>query len=255
VLVFEGFEKVKDEQSRKRWFASTGTSLIILVVVGIGVAFLAKQQVQKASAEPEIDVSFSSSPEPEEAKKEPPPPPPPPPPKTSAPKKRPGKAAPVQPTVIPEQRPSEAIPTGDREAPDEIEEFGDGELGGGIAETPAPPPPPPPPPVVDEKDEPTPDPIDEIDTAFARAEPMPGNEMPVYPEVARIKGTEAHVRLKVRISAAGDVTDVEVLSGDEPFASAAVAAVRTWRWRPATDDGTEVASTRVVDIPFRLQSR
>jgi TonB family protein len=79
--------------------------------------------------------------------------------------------------------------------------------------------------------------------------------LPTYPESARKKGVEAHVRLKIRISAAGDVVDVELVSGDEPFASAAIAAVKAWRYRPASDEGRPVASTRLVDIPFRLGTR
>jgi len=59
--------------------------------------------------------------------------------------------------------------------------------------------------------------------------------------------------LKVRISATGEVVDVQLIRGDEPFASAAIAAVRTWRYRPAQLDGRAVAFTRRVQIPFRIR--
>jgi protein TonB len=252
-FVFDGFEQVKDENARKRWFASAGTSLVIYAVIGVGLLFLARQAVGKATEEPELDVTFQSSPEPEEMKKEAPPPPPP---KAAAPKvKRPGRAAPVQPTVIPEGRPSEAEPTGPRDGSDEPEEFGDGgELGGMETKIVAPPPPPPPPPVI-ERHEKTPDPVDEIDTAFVRAVPSKSNVVPTYPEAMRHKGVEATVRLKVRISDQGDVVDVKVIEGEEPFVAAAIAAVQTWHYRPATDDGRAVASTRLVQIPFRLPTK
>jgi protein TonB len=255
VLVFEGFEQVKDAQSGKRWLASSGTSIVIVIVVGVIIAVIAKQQVSAAKEEPEIDVTFKSADEPPPP--DPTPPPPPPPPTKQAPRvKKPGKVAPAQPTVIPEARPTEADPGEGGGAHEAIEEFGDGELGGITKEevAPPPPPPPPPPPVV-EDDGPAPDPIQEKDTSFVRAEARSGNPQPVYPESARKKGTEAVVRLKVRISPEGEVTDVKLVEGDEPFATAAIEAVKTWRWKPATDDGKPVASTRLVDIPFRLQSR
>jgi TonB family protein len=76
----------------------------------------------------------------------------------------------------------------------------------------------------------------------------------VYPKDVRNKGVEADVILRITISVNGDVADVEVLSGDEPFASAAVAAVKTWRYRPATVDGVAVPVKRKVKIPFRIQT-
>jgi TonB family protein len=71
----------------------------------------------------------------------------------------------------------------------------------------------------------------------------------------RHKGVEAEVVLKIEISEQGDVVDVQVVRGDEPFLTAAIAAVKTWKYSPAVDDGTPVASTRVVKIPFRLNAR
>jgi protein TonB len=245
--VFEGFEEVKDEQARKRWFASTGTSLIIVVVVGAGLVLLARQQVAKAHVEKEIDVSFKASAEPELEKK---PPPPPPPPVATKKAKRPGRAAPATVAVIPDAAPTEAEPTGAATAHETYDELGDGDET--KAPEPPPPPPRPPPPPVEEK---IPDPISEIDTAFVAARAMSGNTVPTYPESARKKGAEAVIKMKVRISATGEVTEVTLLSGDEPFAAAAIAAVKTWRYRPATDNGKAVASTRIVSIPFRLHSR
>lgn len=246
--MFEGFEQVKDEQARKRWFASTGTSLIVVAVVGAGLVLLARQQVAKAADEKEIDVTFQAAPEPEMEKKPPPPPPPPPPSVKRT--KRPGKAAPAQPTVIPDSAPTEAEPTGQQASHEAYDEFGDGEET--KAPPPLPPPPPPPPPVEDVK---VPDPISEVDTSFVAARALSNNTVPAYPESARKKGAESVIKLKVRISAAGEVTEVTLLSGEEPFAAVAIAAVKSWRYQPATDNGTPVASTKIVSIPFRLQSR
>lgn len=252
-VVFDGFEETKDKQSRKRWFASTGTSLVILIILGgVGVV-LASQASPAPHREPEIDVSFQSMPEEEAAKK--PPPPPPPPPKTQQPRaKRPGKVAPPTVTAIPEERPSEAEPTGQHMDAEPIEEFGEGgELGGMPQDlrSPAPPPPPPPPKI----EEGIPDPIQEVDPTFTAARPRGSNLLPAYPEKMRHKGVEAEVVLKIEISETGDVVDVQVVRGDEPFLTAAIDAVKTWKYSPAIDDGTPVASTRVVRIPFRLNAR
>lgn len=244
--MFGGFEKEKDEQARKRWFASGGISLVIYALVGVVVIYVARSTVKKATAEPPIDVSFRSSVEADEA---PPPPPPPPPPTTTKRPKRPGKPAPARPTMIPEERPEEGDPTGG--GPSEaFEEFGDGELGGLGTEAGPPPPPPPPPPKI----EAVPDPIDEVDPSVTPAKAIGGNAAPEYPKEARGKGLEADVVLRITISERGAVIDVDVLSGDEPFASAASAAVRTWRYRPATVDGSPVPVKRKVKIPFRIQT-
>jgi len=248
--VFGGFEQETDAQSRKRWFASTGTSVLIFVAVAVGLAILAKQTASEAKEEPPIDVTFRGAPEIEE--KEAPPPPPPPPPKSSTPRaKKPGKLAPLQPTIIPETRPDEATPTGKFDATaDQGEEFGDGELGGATTE-PAPPPPPPPAPVREDR---IPDPVSEIDPGVVAPHASSSNAMPVYPEAARKKGLEAEVILKIKISAKGDVIAVEIIRGDEPFASAAKAAVETWHYTPAVIDGKSSAFVKLVKIPFRLHA-
>ncbi len=257
--MFEGFEQTTDAQSKKRWMASTGMSIVVVVILGIGGIVLAKTSSAPKAPEREIDVTFHAADEPEE--KKPPPPPPPPPPTASKPRpKRVGKVAPVAPTVVPEARPREAEPTGPRaELPDEIEEFGDGEDLGGLtkAREEIKVPVPVPVPVADDRDDDIkdPDPIHEKDTDYVQAKAMSGNAYPAYPEKMRHQGVEAEVKLKVRISAAGEVVKVDVVSGDEPFLSAAIDAVKTWRYQPATDKGTAVASTRLVSVPFLLRVR
>jgi TonB family protein len=83
--------------------------------------------------------------------------------------------------------------------------------------------------------------------------PLPGNTLPAYPDAARKAGRQGDVILKVHISATGEVTEVELIRGEEPFASVAIAAVRTWRYRPATVDGRPSPFTRRVQIPFRIR--
>ena len=246
--MFGGFEQPRDEKSRKRWFASAGTSLAIYVAVGIGLLILARQTVAKAKEEAPIDVTFHSAPDtPEPIKAEAPPPPPKPGPRP----KRPGKVAPVQPKAIPTDRPEEGDPTGTG-TDDEIgPEYGDGD---GTEEhhaptpLPPPPPPPPPPPAL-----PPPPPVEERDDVVLPVA-MSSNQVPAYPEAARRKGQQGDVVLVLKISATGAVIDVQVVRGDEPFLAAALAAVKSWRYRPAMIDGQPAPFTRRVKIPFRIRT-
>ncbi|QSQ12945.1 TonB family protein [Myxococcus landrumensis] len=80
-----------------------------------------------------------------------------------------------------------------------------------------------------------------------------GNQQPEFPQEARAAGREGMVVLKLVVTAQGEVRDVTVMRGEEPFASAALRAVRTWRYRPAMLEGQPVAVYRVVKVPFRLR--
>lgn len=79
---------------------------------------------------------------------------------------------------------------------------------------------------------------------------------PAYPESARAAGAEGVVRLRVEVLEDGAVGEVEIVgsSGSTVLDDAAVAAVRSWRFEPATADG---APRRVrVDLgPIRFLIR
>lgn len=237
--MFQGFEQVSDGTAGKRWFASTGTALLICGGVAAGIIVLSKQAIQRVIAEPVLEVTFRAAPEPE-VKVEPSPPPPPPP--KSPRQKRAGKVAPTQPVDIPDEVPEEAEPTGEVDGGDP-DEYGDG--GDGVATTPEPPPAP----VI-----PDPDPIQESDPGVIAARALADNRLPIYPEAARRNGVEAVVILHIEIDADGSVVSVAVVRGDEPFASAAVLAVKSWHYEPARIDGQAVAVSRRIKIPFRLHS-
>ncbi|RKG95443.1 energy transducer TonB [Corallococcus carmarthensis] len=85
-------------------------------------------------------------------------------------------------------------------------------------------------------------------------EPLSANLIPEYPSDARSKGLEGLVILKGVVEADGRVTSLKVMRGDEPFASAALAAVRTWRFKPAVVSGQPTAVFRIFKVPFRLKS-
>jgi TonB family protein len=77
--------------------------------------------------------------------------------------------------------------------------------------------------------------------------------LPVYPEEAQRARLEGLVVLKVVIDEHGKVGNVEVLrSVGHGFDEAAVAAVRQWRFRPATRDGKPIKVVHVIPFEFRL---
>ncbi len=78
-----------------------------------------------------------------------------------------------------------------------------------------------------------------------RPERWLGGAQIVYPEEARAAGIEGQVTVRYRIRSDGSVDHVEVVTSDPPgvFDDAAVLAVRTWRYQPATVDG------KPVDVP------
>jgi protein TonB len=81
---------------------------------------------------------------------------------------------------------------------------------------------------------------------------LPGSKVPQYPADARAARKSGTVILKLVIFADGTVGDVRVVAGEEPFASAAVAAVKSWRYEPARLNGRPIAVYREVRIPFKL---
>jgi protein TonB len=84
-------------------------------------------------------------------------------------------------------------------------------------------------------------------------EPSEDNEQPEYPEIARASGLEARVVLKIVVEASGKVGRLQVLRGEEPFLSAATAAVKTWTYEPARLDGEPITVFKIVDLKFRLR--
>jgi TonB family protein len=67
----------------------------------------------------------------------------------------------------------------------------------------------------------------------------------VYPELARKMNLTGTVKLEVVVAPNGSVKDAKVVGGHPVLASAALDAVRKWRFEPA---GAE--STGIVDFKF-----
>jgi protein TonB len=99
--------------------------------------------------------------------------------------------------------------------------------------------------------EPEPEPIRLPENAIP-PKPLTGNVKPNYPLEAKRRGLTSTVLLKVIISTKGNVTKVEILRGEEPFASEAVKAVKNWKYTPAYYKNKPITVYRIIKIPFKL---
>jgi protein TonB len=78
--------------------------------------------------------------------------------------------------------------------------------------------------------------------------------VPAYPPAARAGRFEGVVDLRVRVGEDGAVQELEVLRCDRGrlgFEESALAAVRTWRFRPAERDGLVVEAVTTLRVAFR----
>jgi len=82
--------------------------------------------------------------------------------------------------------------------------------------------------------------------------PISTNRIPAYPQQARADGKTGAVVLEIVVVADGTVANVNVVRGEEPFASAAVEAVKSWRYEPARYKGLPISVYRTFQVTFRL---
>ena len=80
------------------------------------------------------------------------------------------------------------------------------------------------------------------------------NTLPRYPYLARRRGQEGQVLLRVLVSAAGVAKAISIRrsSGYRLLDEAALKAVRTWRFVPAQKAGNTVSGALDVPVWFRL---
>jgi periplasmic protein TonB len=246
--MFETFDSATDVQSARRFALSTVASLGVCALMGL-TAVAVGSQVKQVLKEKRVDVVFRPPPPPPApvAEVKPPPPPPPPKPRAKPPPPPPTVAAPaamLAPREIPVEKPPEADEA-HAVAAAPIAVGGTGRLVAGALVTG----------------------VDSAGVAGGtlRARPinlpeaatppreLSSNLLPEFPADMRAKGQEGMVILKIVVEADGRVTDVKVMRGDEPFVSAALAAVRTWRYEPALVEGQPTAVFRIVKVPFRLK--
>jgi len=78
--------------------------------------------------------------------------------------------------------------------------------------------------------------------------------MPRYPELARRRGREGLVLLRLVIGPGGELRSVEVVEGGgHGFAEAALAAVRASSFAPAMREGHAVECAALLPIRFTLK--
>ncbi|PKM10136.1 MAG: energy transducer TonB [Gammaproteobacteria bacterium HGW-Gammaproteobacteria-3] len=80
------------------------------------------------------------------------------------------------------------------------------------------------------------------------------NPKPKYPTIARSRGWQGKVLLRVRVTAGGlsEAVSVQRSSGHDVLDESAVAAVEKWKFIPAKRGGIAVASSVIVPIIFTL---
>ena len=87
---------------------------------------------------------------------------------------------------------------------------------------------------------------------------LPGlaNPRPDYPWIARERGEQGRVVVRVSVSDAGRAERVEVArsSGHERLDRAALAALAQWRFEPARRAGRAVPGTVEVPVTFKLSA-
>ena len=76
---------------------------------------------------------------------------------------------------------------------------------------------------------------------------------PVYPDSARVAGTQGLVVLDALIAADGTVKRLRPIAGPDVLAHAAQQAVQAWRYTPYRRDGEAVEVETTVSVDFRLQ--
>jgi TonB family protein len=75
---------------------------------------------------------------------------------------------------------------------------------------------------------------------------------PVYPLQARAERITGPVVLEIRVSQDGMVRNIRTVSGDPQLASAAVDAVRQWKYAPTLLDGHPIETTKQITVLFKL---
>ncbi len=75
---------------------------------------------------------------------------------------------------------------------------------------------------------------------------------PVYPETARLAGTQGLVVLDALIGTDGTVKHLRPVAGPDALAQSAQDAVQSWRFEPYSPDGEAVEVETTIAIEFRL---
>ncbi len=80
------------------------------------------------------------------------------------------------------------------------------------------------------------------------------NPAPIYPEIARQRGVEGEVVIKVLVSSKGKALKVDIIksSGSAMLDLSALETIKTWQFIPAKQDDNAVESSVLVPIVFKI---
>ena len=78
---------------------------------------------------------------------------------------------------------------------------------------------------------------------------------PVYPRIAVLSGVQGQVKLHAIIARDGSIQSLNVTSGHPMLASAALEAVRQWRYRPYILNGEAVEVETFITVNFKKDMR
>jgi TonB family protein len=88
------------------------------------------------------------------------------------------------------------------------------------------------------------------ETAEALVQPVD----PVYPLLAQQSNVQGSVVLLARIGKDGNVESVQVVSGPDILANAALEAVRQWRFKPRSDAGAATPAETRITVNFTIST-
>jgi len=77
---------------------------------------------------------------------------------------------------------------------------------------------------------------------------------PVYPLLAQQTNVQGSVVLSARVGKDGSVESVQVVSGPEILANAAVEAIKQWRFKPRNEAGQSVPAETRITVNFNIST-
>lgn len=75
---------------------------------------------------------------------------------------------------------------------------------------------------------------------------------PDYNPIAKQMRVQGDVEVEARVSDAGEVTEVKVLSGNSLLTAPVVKAVRDWRFQPFQENGKPIQAIATLRFTFKL---
>jgi len=75
---------------------------------------------------------------------------------------------------------------------------------------------------------------------------------PEYPQMARQLKIQGAVELEAQVSEAGEVTKVDIVSGNPVLTAPSVQALKKWKFRPLQEDGKPIRFVAPILLDFKL---